>query len=179
MIPKNLRSLQGLLSFADQLLDPNCTLRNLLSENEESWDLKLDTSDESLNRMLYGARKRRTYHFLQLTLNELLQNDRMHGVMGKGERVKPVVRATRSSTGEVALSFEFHYPAGDLERVRDLVKRRLQTMMPPREEPLLPSHGTGLYLANFAAGAVGWKLEPEDAAPGILRFTLVCKEEEQ
>jgi hypothetical protein len=58
-------------------------------------------------------------------------------------------------------------------------------MMPPREEPRLPSHGTGLYLANLAAGAVGWKLEPEEPKEkGVLRFRLarmelVCKEKEE
>jgi hypothetical protein len=46
-------------------------------------------------------------------------------------------------------------------------------MITPREDPNRPSHGTGLYLANLAAGAVGWKLELErPTEDGKLLFKL-------
>jgi len=181
-IPKNLRSLQGLLSFTDKDRAPQFTgkdealqftLRNLFEDDEKddgdgekSWDVRLDEiPEESLDQ--------RTYHFLHLILNELLQNDRMHGVPGRSD--KPVVRVD-SSSEELALRFEFRYPDTDQEAVSrawKLYEHHLQTMMPPREEPRRPSHGTGLYLANLAAGAVGWKLEPEEPKDkGVLCFRL-------
>lgn len=178
VIPKNLRSLQGLLSFAGRPEDEKLTLQDLLDEYAQ-WEVeKADILAEDLDS--------RTYHFLHLTLNELLQNDHMHGVpdrpAGGGPerkpRIAPRVRAGRSPEGEIELHFEFHYQAEDQEvvsRVYALLKSRLQTMMPAREDPRVPSHGTGLYLANLAAGAVGWKLEPAPAETGVLRFRLLKK----
>jgi hypothetical protein len=169
VIPKNLRSLQGLLSFTDKDGNRELTLGDLFART--SWALELgEIAGEPLDR--------RTYHFLHLTLEELLQNDHMHGAHGQpGE-----VRAERSPTGALVLHFVFHYRPDDENaagRARFLSAHRLQTMMPPREEPRIPSHGTGLYLANLAAGAVGWKLEPEESeGAGILRFKLWCEREE-
>ncbi|HKH43299.1 MAG TPA: hypothetical protein VKM72_01400 [Thermoanaerobaculia bacterium] len=170
-IPKNLRSLQGLLSFTGEGSSPELTLRSLIEKDVESWEVDLETLPRA-------PLDRRTYHFLHLTLNELLQNDRMHGIPG----TKPTIQVEPSPPGKPALCFEFRYPADDpkaRERARELADLRLQTMMPPREEPRLPSHGTGLYLANLAAGAVGWKLEPEAPRAGVLRFKLLRKMEEE
>jgi hypothetical protein len=183
VISKNLRSLQGLLGFTGGGTDPSLTLNNLLTEHDKRWRLPLKTQDESLRHSLDSPLNRRTYHFLRLTLDELLQNDHMHGVPGDEEQTKPVVKAIWSPSRELTLSFEFHYPADDkaaAQRARDLADQRLQTMMPPREEPHLPSHGTGLYLANLAAGAVGWKLEPQACTQnGVLRFELIRKNVEE
>jgi len=102
-IPKNLRSLQGLLSFAGAGDDaaprssairvPEATadageatrqrtLGTLVQEfvTKEDWRYPDDAHGRDLKGVALNARE---YYFLHLTLSELAQNDRCHGVRGQ------------------------------------------------------------------------------------------------
>jgi hypothetical protein len=183
-IPKNLRSLQGLLSYTVQEVSKDLeagngfNLGNLFKEfKNKNWKVP----DDRWTAVLLTPRER---HFLRLTLSELAQNDLYHG------RIEPLdpgydfpeVQTDEAKGPDAAHAIlVFRYPTGDASRLRDAVKEsdRLQRMIPARPEPRLPSHGTGLYLANLAAAAVGWKLEfadlDADGCPrekGILKFNL-------
>lgn len=199
-IPKNLRSLQGLLGFApssSRLGDPDggpsprLTLGRLLGEFQENFSWVLDPPAQAFfaNENL----DRRGYDFLHLTLSELAQNDRVHGAGGRPEsqdhgRQEAGLAPRVSAVGPrpaMGLRLEFHYPGNGeaFRRVKQLAASALQGMIAPHADPRFPSHGTGLYLANLAAGAVGWKLELEDPqppagnAPGTLRYTLHPRDE--
>jgi hypothetical protein len=170
VIPKNLRSLQGLLSYAEEDGDESpCTLGQLLAEFR-SWKVK------GLRPALSGLRlDPRTYHFLHLIMSELAQNAQLHGRQDRS----PSVRAT-SAGDRVRLEFDFQYPKDDnetRERVDQLYKDHLQSPIKRRRSPRVPSHGMGLYLANLAAAVVGWKLDvekPKEA--GRLRCILSQEE---
>jgi|GEM_PF-5823474 len=194
VIPKNLRSLQGLLgldpsparqSGRDRRPQPRLNLAGLLCDFEDNFDWVLDTrAQEAFAR---HELDRREHDVLHLTLTELAQNDRVHGMAARleiwggnsqGADWRPRVEVGTSQ--EMGLKLEFYYPYDEkaFDRARKLWDSSLQGMIVPREDPRFPSHGTGLYLANLAAGAVGWKLEleepeaPQGSAPGTLRFTL-------
>jgi hypothetical protein len=175
VVPKNLRSLLGLMGFTTEDnggkgADSHLTLTNLLREFESDWKWRLPDLPDAMDEKL----KRRTYHFLHLTLTELAQNDRVHG-QGGPPRVFRILDIGRPE--ELALGLEFHYPLEDkaFERAQQLAADALQGMIAPRDDPRFPSHGTGLYLANLAAGAVGWRLELDPRERGKLLFKLTRK----
>ncbi|HEV7514988.1 MAG TPA: hypothetical protein VGR07_01680, partial [Thermoanaerobaculia bacterium] len=114
VIPKNLRSLQGLLSFTKEepkpmklpkpKLEPRLTLKSLVQEIGVYWDVDPLLADEPLDQ--------RTYHFLHLTLSELEQNDRMHGepASSKGTRLEAAKPRVWSDRSPSTLWLEFRYP---------------------------------------------------------------------
>jgi len=187
-IPKNLRSLQGLLSYTVPETSRGAvgrhryTLNTLLGEfhSKEKWTFPKD-------QWKTVELKPREYHFLRLTLSELAQNDRYHGNLGQDDYVYPDVQGVEAVDPEpVRAILVFRYPTNGehYARLQKAVEEsdRLQAMVQARPEPQFPSHGTGLYLANLAAAAVGWKLEfadldkegrlMEDIERGVLRFNL-------
>jgi hypothetical protein len=178
-IPKNLRSLQGLLCYtakepAGEAEDGGpYDLQRLYQEFEdkERWRVpKNQWKDLSLDR--------REYHFLRLTLSELAQNDHCHGRLGQDDYEFPLVEAVEPGdpeSGQAILIFRYPSSDEDYERLRMALEDSdsLQRMVPARTEPRFPSHGTGLYLANLAAAAVGWKLDFEKPVEkGRLKFRL-------
>jgi len=173
-IPKNLRNLQELLCYnrkneeeggaGDKRGGAKRTLADLFGtmEKDHGWRI---TEKSRLTKGLDS----REYHFLRLTLNELAQNDRLYGIQsepGKKRpwracpRVKPKSPPPRHS---IDLSLLFYYNEEDdgrFNRIQsEVVKSSLQQVVDPYLDIDLPSHGTGLYLANLSAAAVGWKLE--------------------
>jgi hypothetical protein len=112
----------------------------------------------------------------------LAQNDYRHGLRGQPgaqrslEDYYPKLKGSASGqSGEAQVLLTFYYPETFHERLEEVVKTSdsLQKMVAARPEPQFTSHGTGLYLANLAASAVGWKLEFDDySQPGVLVFSL-------
>lgn len=185
-IPKNLRSLQGLLGFAssgDSSQAPgawsaqraqaeeainasappgNLSLRQLIDEIQRLHGWVVAPDRRSLARLRGVELSPRAYHFLKLTLEELAQNDHCHGVRGQPESAEYVRGEAFWSPRLYPLSaktvhLEFRYPAVDhpelVARLADEGFQSLQGMLPARQDPRFPSHGSGLYLANLAAGA--------------------------
>jgi hypothetical protein len=182
-IPKNLRSLQGLLCYASGKTSGEAgpyTLQRLYEEFDnatERWSIPRD-------RWKNVELQPREYHFLRLTLSELAQNDRYHGRLGQQDYAFPDVKAVETEDpgqGHTILVFRYPTENDHYARLQAAVKDsgRLQRMVPARPEPRFPSHGTGLYLANLAAAAVGWKLDFADLdeqgrlrEKGVLKFSL-------
>ena len=162
VIPKNLRNLQWLLCYRTEKLDPSPgrkgkeTLQDLLRDYEEVWDVEnrgaLDLPlkvDES--------------HFLRFILNEL-QDNQGHNLRTPP---KPLVAVQYrdekdEKTGQVwrypSIDFTFYCDEDKLGRIMKLVEVGLQEPVDFDPNSYLRSHGTGLYLANLAAAAVGWEL---------------------
>ncbi len=186
-IPKNLRSLQGLLSFSSNtkaetdVPDSSASLLHLLEEfkKRESWCVLNGSAWDRIPLLP------RPYHFLRLTLGELAQNDRAHGLRSRPELLRglgenswlPLVYEGDDGWPR----FQFSYPPDDDQRVSETVEqsRNCQTMVKARREPRLPSHGSGLYLANLAAASVGWKLDIDAHGNGTLVFKLKRVAEER
>jgi hypothetical protein len=199
VIPKSLRSLQGMLGLGFDLsrahraasdAEPQpqprlakLTLGGLFGEFRDTFDWVLDPQ---LKDSLDSHRlEPRTYDLLHLTLTELAQNDRVHGVLRSEvtEERRPDWRP-RVEGGMVGVEMElqlyFYYPYDEtaFRRAQQLSATALQGLIPPRGEPHIPSHGTGLYLANLAAAAALWKLQlldperPIGRVTGALCFTL-------
>ena len=170
-VPKNLRSLQGLMEQPEGGGEEGNKLFEVLKGlGEGIWDEGLDPGKSAF--LLDEAEKKT----LQLTVGELVQNHKYHGY--KHPERKPsfeiVARASEfgqsgyvSLLGEagfderkhsVAVFFTFYFWKRDFERI-DSLEIDLQKPVQPFTNRDRPSHGTGLYLANFAAAVVGWRLE--------------------
>lgn len=184
-IPKNLRSLQGLLSYtsntrADAVVDsPGLPLSHLMEDFalRHQWQVK---GHQGMERVQLDPR---SYHFLRLTLAELAQNDQSHGVRGQPGCFEHTHQPSRSWLPHVELRegppphvlLRFSYPAADFAAADAAFREsfHLQHMVRPRPEPRFPSHGSGLYLANLAAAAAGWKLDLDQFdTPGSVSFVL-------
>jgi hypothetical protein len=107
-----------------------------------------------------------------LVLEELFQNQQMHG-KGRPCRIhfRPMASAvqehwqlcglTVAGMGEPELMVHFALDAKDgenRERLRTVMATHLQKPIPSREDRKVPSHGTGLYLANLAAALMRHRL---------------------
>ncbi len=126
--------------------------------------------------------------YLKLTLQELIDNDRTHGrPKGSLDKNKPVLLARptpdqveryaneirrknrnliKEADCRILIGFSFEDHATPLweetrRRLQRLRSAKLQSLFDPdpRKDREIPSHGTGLYLANLAASVVGWRLQ--------------------
>lgn len=134
--------------------------------------------------------------YLRLILQELARNHANHSSTRQGPAVEVSLPAGPAERLALGLAFEFPVaadearefelyrrlpagerpPRGNLERLHWLREHALQTPIEPRPERTIKSSGMGLYLANFAAAIVGWKLRLEsvglEAGRGLCRFRL-------
>lgn len=161
VVPKNLRNLQGLLGYPLRPPGKDRYLEDLL--REMNWTIK-----GAIPAVRFPAR---AYHFLRLTLRELAQNHQIHG------RPEEPPKVGSTSSDPVQIGIEFPYDQAEhLKRLNDVFRlsENLQRPVAPQTAPHAKSHGTGLYLANLAAAAEGWRLEMSDPSlsPGTLRFLL-------
>ncbi len=171
LIPKNLRNLQGFLSYPARPEEARIPVGDLLRELK-GWELPSSLPEKKISK--------RSYHFLQLMLRELAQNQRTHS----RSKAVPSVSLLASQPLQIRIEFPYHDTDGKLlERLNDVVEQseNLQVPVEPKKEPDSQSHGAGLYLANLAAAAAGWKLKIEDLyeVPGRLRFLLSCEHSDE
>lgn len=175
-IPKNLRTLKGLLdaneiqtskkaSFRDDLLAyfwPDSFEIKGHSKSpspkagDPGWTMSAGSGDDIVL----------TWHelrFLQLTLIELDQNDRNYGPSfdRRGNEDWPAVLSLgpQGTPAKATATFRFRLRR-DLEnfkRLEELKESGIQKLIPPRKDRFT-SHGMGLYLGNLAASVVGWRL---------------------
>ncbi len=211
-VPKNLRTLQGML---DETIEPGEKsteeLNTLFEEIEpnESLVWKAFNDSENANYKISSNEMK----FLRLTLNELNQNNRAHGPSenkkpqyfifdpaqsddADGERKRVIEKITelrrklsdnasqaaeeeaielKNVVGQAVALILFRIDETkkeNLERLKDLKDKGLEELINPLKKPDVPSHGTGLYLANLAAAAVGWKLSIAHIEPVWLWFAL-------
>jgi len=168
MIPKNLRNLQGLLSYPVQeskaLETSNLrsyTLNQLFQEFREfGW--------RGAAAVPHLALSARSYHFLRLTLGELAHNHEVHGSNSE----MPAVHILASAPPKIGIKFP--YKREDFHRLVEVIRDSGNLQRPVR--PLHSrSHGAGLYLASLSAAAEGWKLAIEEdlaKSSGYLHFIL-------
>ncbi|HSK79299.1 MAG TPA: hypothetical protein VLQ45_22795, partial [Thermoanaerobaculia bacterium] len=179
VIPKNLRNLQWLLSYDSQNIaskgaaeEPateaaggrsSLRLTELLAEfTDEEYGWKVDALEADVELEL------RESHFLRFILNELADNQGHNGTI---PLASPVAALKDESPYSIRLVFSCHSSKED--RIDKLRKADLQQPIPPDPTSFMRSHGMGLYLANLAAGAVGWKLTIEDSKdPERIPFVL-------
>jgi hypothetical protein len=166
-IPKNLRTLQGLLRRGEVKKRKFQLVRDLLSDflpqdgayrpDRENRGWFLPKKERSKKISLDAGELR----FLRMALKELDQNDRIYGPPVE-ERSAPVhwPRLELNPGGKrgLRLTFPLGYDEENLSRLRELRDQRLQALYPRRQARDVASHGTGLYLANLAAAVVEWRL---------------------
>jgi hypothetical protein len=191
-IPKNLRTLQGLL--ASQRGDPKGSkggahprnswlVKDLLPDfrptptggvcsptpENPGWNLDGEGKDISLSD--------REVRFLRMALKELDQNDRIYGPRLLDRSLPehwPRIQLRPDGIDGLILRFALRPDAENARRLRGLKKQRLQSLYPRREARNVASHGTGLYLANLAASVVDWRLGIQEiqADEGWFSFLL-------
>jgi len=175
-IPKNLRSLQGLMEHSDHGGRSDINLCSVLQKlGDGIWD---EASQKRTSAYQIKETERKT---LELTVGELIQNHKYHGY--QHDTKKPGFEVVTSDSsyrdfsfadginesefGEsefrknknaVAVFFSFYFKREDADRIES-IRKELQEPVHPFTNRDRPSHGTGLYLANFAAAVVGWRLE--------------------
>lgn len=181
VIPKNLRNLQWLLSYRStgDPLGVNAkrtaakerehrNFKSLLEEfrKENDWIVTIDPKARLDDTNV------REIHFLRFTLNELVDNQ------GHNSK-KPDPPKVRVKAGP-RIELDFKCDPAKHDRLKDVKKmsKNLQEPVTADRDSCTRSHGMGLYLANLAAGAVGWSLEIgdlDDNKPGLLPFHLLRK----
>ncbi len=182
-VPSNLRNLQGLLSFSSNGADARLTYGAFFqrfAEDEEErhrtgWTLDAPPAPQLARRI--DPRER---HFLLLTLGELAQNDWQYGLHGPESADAAPGSAWKTrlgvEAGRIRFELRCRFARGEWLYLKERLSEDLQQPVAPHPNPCYPSHGTGLYLANLAAAAVGWKLRLARQAPaggeGELRFAL-------
>lgn len=207
VVPKNLRTLRSLMGYASDALpagpprspaDMAGTARSTgVLPNADRGEYLLSGLFDSLSKW-WGVETlpemkldARAYHFLRVTLSELDQNHRLHGlgderpmVVTNGESLFAELNSPRDG---LLVKFPFASDVANRDRLQRVLadSENLQRPVSPQRDSEKKSHGTGLYLANLAAAAVGWQLkivriETEDgispavpARPGWLWFELV------
>ncbi len=191
-IPKNLRSLQGLIGKYEPSASNPYKASELVKKIELSLAVDLEPLPSKGQEVMLSSREKRV---VELIIKELIQNHRLHGNSKRPPEyvINPTVqqlihlnvsKAHHKEDGE-KLYFRFFWDPASREhlytRLKDLKEEKLQNPTPPRPDRLIPSHGTGLYLANFAASTIGWALSIRhlDEILGHLVFSLekVDKEE--
>jgi hypothetical protein len=191
-IPKNLRTLQGLLhspanseresSFQKDLLEPLCP-RNSKNPTKEDPGWVVHSKDTETKDLV----RRDRLGFLALAIGEMAQNDERHGLPLKdreGPDDYPTVNINPSledlkSLGvrecvidqlnyerpAVLIRFTFNARDGETKkRLTSLMEHGLQIPLAPKSDRKVASRGTGLYLANLAASVVRWRLRVIDVA---------------
>lgn len=195
-LPENLRTLFSLLDRTGTETEKEAkhSLDELLKPFERwhgDW--------KGVERKLNGDELRH----LGLVLKELELNDEKHA----RERRQTAVRVRTPGKTGLALEIELRFPLapkeraeyrrlksrkpdagpadpprGNLGRLYVLQKDRLQCPIEPRRDRRVASSGMGLYLANFAAAIVNWKLEISKVGPegsdGLCIFSLSRQERE-
>lgn len=172
-IPKNLRTLQGLLETreadAGNSKETFSLRKHLLADFQpDRWPGKREVLPGPGNPGWIvenpGRRDLRLtsteLRFLRLTLKELDQNDRNYGPALADRTAWPRVSIVPGRRGGGFLTLRFPLKGDDenIRRLRKLRKNGLQQLIPRRGARDVASHGTGLYLANLAAAVVGWRL---------------------
>lgn len=185
VIPKNLRNLQWLLCYRSgtdpldvdsaRMLTPvqekeSRSLNALLDEfvNDHQWDIRFNSRGE------VDKLEVRDIHFLRFILNELLDNE------GHNPK-KPKPPSVSVDIGPpYKIRLEFQCDPEKYERLREVKQMSGNLQKPVSADPksCTRSHGMGLYLANLAAAAIGWKLEIgefDGSRRGFLPFELSRK----
>jgi hypothetical protein len=172
-IPKNLRSLQGLLD--PENIEQQGTLEDLL---DDFWHgCTITNAGEVLDPPV--ARELR---FLRIIFKELDQNQ--HKYYGP---TMPAGWPQIKLEAGISMTFPLRLPKADddkrivasieenLETLRYLYTKGLQQLIAPKDTRTVASHGTGLYMANLAASVIGWRLTISNVseANGILSFDLL------
>lgn len=171
-IPKNLRSLQGLLD--PEKIEQQGTLKDLLTD---FWpECMVTTAAQPL-----AAPVARELRFLRIIFKELDQNQ--HKYYGP---TMPAGWPRISVRTRILVHFPLRLPKAsddrrisasieeNLETLRYLYRKGLQQLIAPKDARTVASHGTGLYLANLAASVIGWSLKISRVSEksGLLSFTL-------
>ncbi len=202
-IPKNLRVLQGLLDPKNKGARPvsgdwvKVQGRNLPRPCHKLFEEAYRNSSRQWHIEPPSRRKgipftEEEITYLKLAIKELVQNDRYHGsydhpedgpkvyILPKKERAMesmPKGEPYAKIQGRIliALGFGFKRDKEVAERLEILKETDLQEPIDPKHERKVPSHGTGLYLANLAAATVGWKLKISkiDLETGFFWFQLL------
>ena len=189
-VPKNLRLLRDLLQHS-------LTQAGARARTKEFVDLFHDLQPEGPRRPERGANWRRkagplwlrdeprdlaierpVARFLRLALDELADNDRVHGLPIRdrcGSIEWPRARILDVNVHPFGVELEFRYPPRKQSRLAEVQERGLQDTQDPERASGVASHGTGLYLANLAAAVAGWqlKMDPPGEPSGRLVFHLV------
>jgi hypothetical protein len=150
-IPKNLRTLRGLLG------SDSCTDSGEIALSEFVMEFARRNSWEKVNECVGDDQlTQHEAYYLQLCLDELAHNHREHGVQEIGPTI---ARSSWEGSPRLTVRCSVH------ERDRPEIKRLLgcsgglQNLLAVDDSSAAPKHGSGLYLANLAAATAGWKLE--------------------
>jgi hypothetical protein len=187
-IPKNLRLLRALFGAPES--DPGeKPLEALLwdfqgpQDEEFSWrQVKKDGVEPATMKL-----RKREPQYLSLVLAELDQNQRKHAWPDNWTEAKEHPEFSFAAEGVLEIRFPFavtkpYKEPGDMDlstnlgRLRDRQRNGFGSLMPPNQNPDVPSSGTGFYLADLAAAIIGWKLRLDcpDLVPeaGVQRFKI-------
>lgn len=171
-VPTNLRHLQGLLSFRESGAGQGPGVGAFFWEIAEryGWDPRglASTWERDAGRPDDWKLGKREAHFLGLAIDELGENDRRYAL--RKQREGPLEAGgsaswccLRRAPGRATFELHCRCRSSEFELLRRV--EELQQPVSRHPDPRRASHGTGLYLANLAAAAVGWKLRwIEDAA---------------
>lgn len=199
-LPENLRTLLSLLTTAGAQAETRRTLDDLLGHFAKREPAKWEPIDYGEPGQLCAISGEEFRH-LDLILKELNLNDEKHPHSEKQESYPSTVssqvlftaeknlqiritfkfRATESECAELdrlqaARSKSRKFPRENLGRLWALKQQGLQAPIEPRPDRAVASSGMGLYVANFAAAIVKWKLAIESVAHadllGECTFTL-------
>lgn len=175
-IPKNLRALQAILESPVDYPSPQMrsedrrySVENLLKRfYDEEWSPGEDDDGE-------GVFSKRVFSHLILVLEELNQNYLKFARKERGKEEGGRPRVWRDGRSRLLLTFPFDLEDDDFHnkatretnysRLARLLGQSPQEPMGRRSDRRYTSTGSGLYLANFAASVVGWRLSLVDLTP--------------
>jgi hypothetical protein len=164
-IPKNLRTLRGLLGSESGPDSGEIALGDLVTEfaRRNGWK---QTSECVDGDQLTGHEA----YYLQLCLDELAHNHREHG----SQKTGPTIARDSCCKGSTRLTVCCRFHEGDRAEIDSVLGSSggLQKLVSVDDSTEVPKHGSGLYLANLAAATAGWKLEYRLLQPDQLVFSL-------